>query len=88
MACSVPVVASRAGGLPEVIEDGVTGFLHAPDDLEGMAGSAVRLLSDPAVHGGMADAARAVARERYTEDRIVPEYERFYEEILRRPPGV
>ena len=33
MACEVPVVASRVGGLPELIEDGVTGFLHAPDDL-------------------------------------------------------
>ena len=40
MACEVPVVASRIGGLPEVVEDGVTGFLHDPDDLEGMAHSA------------------------------------------------
>ena len=37
MACEVPVVASRVGGLPEVIEHGVNGFLHAPDDLDGMA---------------------------------------------------
>ena len=45
MACEVPVVASRIGGLPEVVEDGVTGFLHAPDDLDGMAASVSRLLS-------------------------------------------
>ena len=37
MACGVPVVASRVGGMPEVVEDGVTGFLHAADDLDGMA---------------------------------------------------
>jgi N-acetyl-alpha-D-glucosaminyl L-malate synthase BshA len=88
MACSVPVVAARIGGLPEVIEDGVSGFLHPPDDLDGMAGSAVRLLSDPVVHDAMADAARRVARERYTDDRIVPHYEDYYEEILRRGPTV
>ena len=43
MACEVPVVASRVGGLPEVIDDGVTGFLHPPDDIDGMAASIVRL---------------------------------------------
>ena len=48
MACEVPVVASRVGGLPEVVEDGVSGFLHALDDLDGMARSAVRLLTDDA----------------------------------------
>jgi N-acetyl-alpha-D-glucosaminyl L-malate synthase BshA len=88
MACSVPVVAARTGGLPEVIDDGVSGFLHLPDDLDGMAGSAVRLLTDPAAHHAMAAAARQVARERYTDDRIVPRYENYYEEILGRGPTV
>ena len=46
MACEVPVVASRVGGLPEVIENGVSGYLHEPDDLDGMAASGVALLSD------------------------------------------
>ena len=41
MACEVPVVASRVGGLPEVIDDGVTGFLRAPDDLDGMTDCAL-----------------------------------------------
>ena len=47
MACDVPVVASNVGGLPEVIEHGVTGFLHPLDDLDGMAESGIALLSDP-----------------------------------------
>ena len=54
MACEVPVVASRVGGLPEVIDDGVTGFLHPPDDVDGMAGSIVRLVGDAALHARIA----------------------------------
>ena len=87
MACSVPVVAARIGGLPEVIEDGVTGFLHPPDDLDVMAAAAVRVLTDAPLHAAMSQAARAVARERYTDARIVPSYERYYTEILERGPA-
>ena len=59
MACEVPVVASNVGGLPEVIEHGVTGFLHDQTDLDGMAASAIALLTDPALHRRVTDAARA-----------------------------
>jgi glycosyltransferase involved in cell wall biosynthesis len=78
MACEVPVVASRVGGLPEVIEDGVTGFLHPPDDIDGMTASIVRLLHDQALHTRVATAARAVALERFSAARIVPMYEAAY----------
>jgi N-acetyl-alpha-D-glucosaminyl L-malate synthase BshA len=89
MACEVPVVASRIGGLPEVIEDGVTGFLHPLDDLDGMAASAHRLLTDPQLHRRAAETASRVARERYCDSKIVPIYEAYYEEILgrRRAPA-
>ena len=50
MACEVPVVASRVGGLPEVIEDGETGFLREPDDLDGMAECGIALPRDRALH--------------------------------------
>jgi N-acetyl-alpha-D-glucosaminyl L-malate synthase BshA len=86
MACGVPVVASRVGGLPEVIDDGVTGFLHAFEDLEGMAQSAVRLLSDDSLHRRMADAASQVAHERFCDEDIVPMYEDYYEQVLARDP--
>ena len=82
MACEVPVVASRVGGVPEVIEHGVTGFLHRPDDLEGMAQSAVMLLGDPALHRQVATAARRSIVERFCVDRVVPMYESYYEEIV------
>ena len=47
MACEVPVVASRVGGLPEVIADGETGFLCEPDDLDGMAECGIAVLARP-----------------------------------------
>ena len=78
MACEVPVVTSNAGGLPEVIEDGRTGFLHPVGDVEGMASSGLRLLTDAALRDRMtADAVRAV-RQRYCVSLIVPMYEEHY----------
>jgi N-acetyl-alpha-D-glucosaminyl L-malate synthase BshA len=88
MACEVPIVASNVGGLPEVIEEGVTGFLHAPTDLAGMARSTTRLLTDSDLHRRMAAAARAAARLRFCDDKIVPVYEKYYEEALSKPPRV
>jgi len=82
MACDVPVVASRVGGLPEVIAHGTSGFLHEPDDLDGMAESAVRLLTDEPLHRRIADAARQSVHERFCDEIIVPIYEAYYEEIL------
>ena len=63
MACEVPVVASRIGGLPDLIEDGVTGFLCAADDLDGHGQAGIRLLTDEALHQRMARAARPRGRE-------------------------
>ena len=85
MACDVPVVASCVGGLPEVIEDGETGFLLPLDDLDGMAACAVRLLQDDALRATFAEAGRELARTRFCDLRIVPRYEAYYEEVLRNP---
>jgi N-acetyl-alpha-D-glucosaminyl L-malate synthase BshA len=84
MACEVPVVASRVGGLPEVIEHGGTGFLHAPEDLDGMAESTLRLLTDAQLHRRAAAAAGRAARDRYCDSKIVPQYEAYYQEVLTR----
>ena len=86
MACGVPVVASRVGGVPEVIDDGVNGYLHATEDLAGMAASAVRLLSDGPTQRRMAVAARRTAQDRFCDTRIVPLYEACYESVLARLP--
>jgi N-acetyl-alpha-D-glucosaminyl L-malate synthase BshA len=80
MACGVPVVASNVGGLPEVVTDGVTGFLHPPDQVALMAESAIRILSDSALHAHMAAEGVRLAMERFSADRIVPRYEALYEQ--------
>jgi L-malate glycosyltransferase len=81
MACGAPVVATRAGGLPEVIDDGVNGILEPVGSVEAMGRRAVELLRDPARHAAMRDAAIAKA-EQFSADRIVPMYEGFYREVL------
>jgi L-malate glycosyltransferase len=82
MACEVPVVASRVGGVPELVEDGVTGILCPPDDLAAMSAASIRLLTDETLHARMAHAARKRATDRFTDRKIVPMYERYYDEVL------
>ena len=82
MACGVPVVASRVGGLPEIIEDGVTGFVCAPDDVDGMAERGVALLTDPNLHARVAANAVSMVGTKYCTDRIVPLYEAAYRRVL------
>jgi N-acetyl-alpha-D-glucosaminyl L-malate synthase BshA len=82
MACEVPVVASHVGGLPEVIDDGVTGFLRAPDDVDGMAEAAIAVLRDRELRLRIGAAAAQHVRANFCEDAIVPRYEAFYQEVL------
>ena len=78
MACEVPVVASRVGGLAGVVEEGVTGFLHPPDDIDGMGESGVRLLTDVGLHQRFAAAGRRRVAAHYCTEKIVPLYEEVY----------
>jgi N-acetyl-alpha-D-glucosaminyl L-malate synthase BshA len=82
LACGVPVVASRAGGLPEVVKDGETGALCAVGDVDAMAGAALDILRDPERWAAMSAAAAADARERFSERDVVARYEAFYARTL------
>jgi len=85
MACEVPVVASRVGGVPEVVDDGVTGYLSAVGDVEKMSEDAARLLSDEGARREMGRRARESALARYSTEQIIPRYVEFYERVLRGP---
>jgi N-acetyl-alpha-D-glucosaminyl L-malate synthase BshA len=87
MACEVPVVASRVGGLPEVIDDGVTGYLCAPDDVEMMAERGIAVLTDPALRASIGRAAAETVRTRFCTERVVPKYEAAYQKVLESRPA-
>jgi N-acetyl-alpha-D-glucosaminyl L-malate synthase BshA len=82
MACEVVVVASRVGGLPEVIEDGETGFLCPPHDLGAMAARGIEALGDAALRTRIGRAAAAHVRAAFCEAAIVPQYEAFYRDVI------
>jgi glycosyltransferase involved in cell wall biosynthesis len=82
MSCEVPVVAARAGGIPEVVEDGVTGILCPVGDVDGMAHGALRILRDRELYTAMARAGREAALTRFHPSRIVPQYLEAYERSI------
>lgn len=86
LACGVPVVASTAGGLSEVVRDGETGALCPVGDVAGMAAAGVRILSDPEGWRRMSAAAAADARARFALDRVVSCYEALYERTVAATP--
>ncbi len=90
LASGVPVIGADAGGLPEVVQHGVTGFLHPVGDIDGMAASAIRLLADPSLWQAASRAAALDARVRFAEASIVARYEALYERTLAAaaPTGV
>jgi N-acetyl-alpha-D-glucosaminyl L-malate synthase BshA len=82
LSCEVPVIASRVGGLPEVVDDGRTGYLLPVGDLEGMAAAAARLLGDEPLRRAFGSEGRRRAVERFAEERIVERYRAVYRRVL------
>jgi N-acetyl-alpha-D-glucosaminyl L-malate synthase BshA len=84
MACGVPPVASRVGGLPELVTPGIDGFLEPPGDVAAHAARVVSMLTDDAFYRRLSGAARHTAETRFCTGLIIPQYERYYEEICGR----
>ncbi|MGB9490002.1 MAG: glycosyltransferase, partial [Terriglobales bacterium] len=84
MACEVVPIATRAGGVPELIEHGVTGFLADVGDVDTMSRYAIELLGDESALRAMGKRARDAARDRFCASKIIPLYEAFYQKVLAR----
>src|SRR6266571_505731 len=84
MACEVVPIATRVGGVPEVIEHGKSGYLADVGDVETMARYAIELLTDNNRLREMSQAARLVAKSRFCSSEIIPQYEDFYRRVLAR----
>jgi len=82
MACGVPPVATRVGGLPELVSHGVDGFLEPVGDIAAQSQRAIELVTNAALHRRMAEAARKTALERFASTMIIPQYEKYYEEVV------
>jgi N-acetyl-alpha-D-glucosaminyl L-malate synthase BshA len=81
MACGVVPVATRIGGVPELIEDGVDGFLEPVSDIAAQAARVVSLLTDDGLYSRTSAAARQAAETRYSTELVIPQYEQYYQEV-------
>ncbi len=84
MACSVPTIATRVGGVPELVRDGQNGLLFPVGDIDAMSSAAIALLGDPPRLDSMAVAARKTAQDHFCASRIIPLYEQYYERVIAR----
>ena len=75
-------IRDRVGGVPELITHGVDGFTEEVGDMAGQSARVIELLQNPDLHASMAKAARRTALDRFCTGKIIPQYERLYEEVL------
>jgi len=84
MACGVATVTTNVGGIPELITHGVNGFMEPVGDIAAQAARTVELLTDDALHQGIAAAGRVRAMEQFSTEKIIPLYERYYKDVMDR----
>jgi len=82
LSCSVPVIGTKIGGMEEVVQDGLNGYLFDPDDIESISDAAISILMDDQKRYDMGQKARSRAEE-FDDDVIVPIYEEYYNNVLK-----
>ena len=82
MSCGVPVVGSNAEGIPEVVKNGVTGYLHDVGDVDGMATSAIGILSDQNSFEEFSNQSRKWVLENFSSNLHVQNYLDYYKKVL------
>lgn len=82
MACEVPIVATRVGGIPEVVTHGIDGYLVEPRDVQAAAKHALEILTRPDRGRSMGQLARVNARRKYCSNDVIPQYVAYYEKVL------
>lgn len=83
-ACELPVIATRIGGIPEVVSEGETGFLSDVGDVLKMADDTIKLVKDAGLRLALGARGRELAVERYSTEKIIPQYIAFYESVLNK----
>jgi len=83
-ACEVPVIATRIGGIPEVVNDGESGFLSDVGDVNKMSADTLHLLGNEELRRGFGEKGRELAVQRYSTSKIIPQYIAFYEKIVQK----
>ena len=83
MSCGVPVIGANAGGLPELVRHGETGFITEVGDIDQMARHATELLANDDYRQTIGRQARQRVLDNFAEEAVVPQYEAYYEEVLR-----
>ncbi len=82
MACGVPPVATRTGGVPDLITHGRDGFMEAVGDIDAQAGRLIELLTNEALLDQMSARARQTAETRFSTELVIPQYEKYYRQVL------
>jgi glycosyltransferase involved in cell wall biosynthesis len=82
MAVGLPIIASRVGGLPELVDDGKEGILVTPGDSEGLAEAIQRVIQDPLLRARLGQSARIRARGEFSLCATVQNYDRVYRQVL------
>ena len=81
-ACELPVIATRIGGIPEVVNDGESGYLSDVGDVEKMSADTLKLLNDDDRRIAFGKRGREMSVQRYSTQAIIPQYIAFYEKVL------